>query len=413
MRNISRRRLLQTLSHLSVPPLLGLTQKVKAGAPEKPVFFINLQASGGWDVASFCDPKMNVAGEKIVNNWAKTSELQTAGNLRFAPIGNNQEFFNQHYQKILVINGVNARTNVHAAGRLSSLTGSDHNGSPSLSVLYAAERARHLPMPVMVGNSFETAGLLAPTQIGGNIDELIALNRASNKNHNLLPADDFELLQNWRRQSAVKQGNDSKNWQNYLAAINVDDSGFPLCLHYYETLEQGNVVANRVHNAIKFALCAFKAGLGLAFDFSIGGFDTHDKHDLRMANCLTQLTDAATAAWFFAEQLAIQDQLLLMMESEFGRTPFYNDVAGKDHWPYSSVMIMKANASWTNRVIGQTTPDCRGTPLDPKSLLPSSQGVELQPKHLHGALRRYLGIANGAYAQQFPLKEDLQYNFFG
>ncbi|MYB52097.1 MAG: ribulose phosphate epimerase, partial [Acidobacteriia bacterium] len=32
--------------------------------------FVFIQADGGWDPTSFCDPKTNVAGEPLINNWA-------------------------------------------------------------------------------------------------------------------------------------------------------------------------------------------------------------------------------------------------------------------------------------------------------------------------------------------------------
>ena len=32
----------------------------------KGLLYVNLQASGGWDVTSFCDPKMNQPNEKLL-----------------------------------------------------------------------------------------------------------------------------------------------------------------------------------------------------------------------------------------------------------------------------------------------------------------------------------------------------------
>ena len=39
---------------------------------------------------------------------------------------------------------------------------------------------------------------------------------------------------------------------------------------------------------------------------------------------------------------------------DFGRTNFYNDGNGKDHWPIGSYMIMEKDAPWGNRVVGLT-----------------------------------------------------------
>ncbi len=51
--------------------------------------FMMVQAQGGWDVTSFCDPKMNVPGESIINNWANNGETQQVGNIRYAPFAGN------------------------------------------------------------------------------------------------------------------------------------------------------------------------------------------------------------------------------------------------------------------------------------------------------------------------------------
>ena len=61
--------------------------------------FVFIQADGGWDVTSFCDPKSNVSGEFKINNWADSDEIRQAGNIRYAPVANNQAFFDKYYRK--------------------------------------------------------------------------------------------------------------------------------------------------------------------------------------------------------------------------------------------------------------------------------------------------------------------------
>ena len=38
-----------------------------------------IQADGGWDPTSFCDPKANTPGEPIINHWAEHDEVQSGG----------------------------------------------------------------------------------------------------------------------------------------------------------------------------------------------------------------------------------------------------------------------------------------------------------------------------------------------
>ena len=56
-----------------------------------------LQIDGGWDVTSYCDPKENQVGERKITNWSDSNSTQVAGNLPYAPIANNQWFFEKHH----------------------------------------------------------------------------------------------------------------------------------------------------------------------------------------------------------------------------------------------------------------------------------------------------------------------------
>ena len=55
--------------------------------------FAFVQAAGGWDPTSFCDPKANSPGEPVINNWAQSQQIRQAGNIPYAPFARNQAFF--------------------------------------------------------------------------------------------------------------------------------------------------------------------------------------------------------------------------------------------------------------------------------------------------------------------------------
>ena len=68
-------------------------------------FFVFVQADGGWDPTSFCDPKSNTPGEPVINHWAERDEVRQAGNLAYAPFARNARFFEKYHRRMLVING--------------------------------------------------------------------------------------------------------------------------------------------------------------------------------------------------------------------------------------------------------------------------------------------------------------------
>ena len=96
---------------VSTPRLYGATLEPHSGR-----LLVTLQAEGGWDVSSFCDPKVNQSGEKEITNWSKTNEIEIAGNILYAPFAKNSWFFQKYHRQMLVINGVDAQTNSHTTG---------------------------------------------------------------------------------------------------------------------------------------------------------------------------------------------------------------------------------------------------------------------------------------------------------
>ena len=104
------------------------------------------------------------------------------------------------------------------------------------------------------------------------------------------------------------------------------------------------------------------------------------------------VADALYFFWNYAEELGIADRILLVIGSDFGRTNFYNDGNGKDHWNVGSYMLMEQNASWGNRVVGASDELHFALPIDPDSLQPDRNGIILTPAHVHRAVRNYLGL---------------------
>ena len=94
--------------------------------------FVFVQADGGWDPTSFCDPKANTPGEPVIDPWAQYDEVRQAGNVFYAPFANNAAFFEKYYPRMLVINGVDAQTNSHSTGVTYNWSGQSAEDYPTL-----------------------------------------------------------------------------------------------------------------------------------------------------------------------------------------------------------------------------------------------------------------------------------------
>lgn len=163
-----RRKFLYNLMHAAGAGGLSLLSPAalfaQSGFAGKYLFC--LQLDGGLDVTSYCDPKTNVAGEREINTWASSQEIQVAGNIPYAPFANNSVFFDSHYQNMLVINGVDAQTNAHSVGILHNWSGRNSDGYPSLTALYAASNAPGLPMSYLNFGGFgATSNIIRSSRI--------------------------------------------------------------------------------------------------------------------------------------------------------------------------------------------------------------------------------------------------------
>ncbi|HEY6529578.1 MAG TPA: DUF1501 domain-containing protein [Cellvibrionaceae bacterium] len=420
---MNRRSLLQYLGLTGLGIALpSVPCQVWAGTATdyKGFLFVNLQATGGWDVTSFCDPKINQPNEKIINNWASNAEIQKAGNIAYAPVGNNARFFKQHFDKMLVINGINSHTNAHVAGRLYNHAGSQKNGAPYLSALHAYTQKHGLAMPLLVYGDTATANLIAPTKLSKDTFQIVEPNiRTPGQTAQWLPDDDLAAIKAMQSNRALhlkeaKQQLAKQQQQTgeYYDAVFANTDGFKNFSSMYLGLNEGEYIKDNYTDALKFALTAFATGLGISADISISGFDTHDDHDVRAVDALNNLTNSAGALWHFAEQLGISDRLVVSIASDFGRTPYYNAGKGKDHWNYGSTILMQKNAPWANRVIGKTSELHKAYKINPQTLQVDATGIELEPSHIHQNLRNYFGIASSVAAQKFKLDSTTSINLF-
>lgn len=139
------------------------------------------------------------------------------------------------------------------------------------------------------------------------------------------------------------------------------------------------------------ACAAFASGLSVSAGLAVGGFDTHGDHDNRHTTAMRQVIEGVTHVWDEAERHGIADQLVVVIGSDFARTPWYNATNGKDHWSVTSMMLMGAGIRG-GRVVGATDENQLPVLVNPVTLRPDPAGIRLTPGHVHSALRRLAGI---------------------
>ena len=394
-----------------------------AASPFMGKFVVTIQAVGAWDVTCFCDPKVNQSGEPDITNWSNTGEVQSKGNITYAPFANNKAFFEKHASKMLVINGVDSQTNAHGIGETVNWSGRTAAGFPTLTAMYSAVKAPELPMSyVSFGGFSRTENIVRSTQLGWSVNQVGQLLRP-NFNYNRSVVDDelWSLIKtlhaNDSRASLASESMIAGNRRSREAYLTSLQAMEPL-VEFGTTLPTNDELAPRGENGFlkqqaQFAVLAFKGGVSVTADLNIGGFDSHEGNDADQLSALAELTDGIDYLWDAAEEAGIADRLVVIIGSDFSRTPYYNSGAGKDHWPIGSYIIMEKGASYTNRVIAGTDELQNALAIDPKTLKQSTFGTKILSSHVHDSLRDYLGLSGTATSSVFPFNNTEKFNFFG
>ncbi|XOV81285.1 MAG: DUF1501 domain-containing protein [Aestuariibacter sp.] len=389
---------------------------------------ITVQAEGGWDVTSFCDPKMNVPGELEINHWARTAETQTIGGLSYAPFAANSTFFQKYYQDILVINGVDAQTNSHTAGVVHNWSGRISEGFPSLTALFAAQHGAGLPIAYINNGGYaDTGGLTRYTRLeeAGPIGNIIYPNTPRwDPENSYLHNDDWARIreaQQGRMQSLTEAQNltprQSLNRSNFVSSLDSASilTDFASALRNAGDIQepaQGGNFYSTLRRQAQMALIAMSSGVSVAADLMHWGFDTHQTHDTDHDWLLTELTGGLDYLWTYAETLGIADRLVVVVASDFARTPWYNDTDGKDHWPIGSFMVMERNQNYTNRTVGLTNDGHEVVAINPDTHAVDDNGEIIYPMNVMQELREYLGVDTIARENSFSLNPASRFGFF-
>ena len=389
-------------------------------------FFVFVQADGGWDPTSFCDPKANTPGEPVINHWAERDEVRQAGNVPYAPFARNAAFFEKYYRRMLVINGVDAQTNSHTVGIVHNWSGRNSEGYPTASALLAAHFAPDLPVPYLSFGGFSaTSGVTRFTRI----DDAQLLREIAYPADGQFSNENWAALESYRANTADRLAaapdllpGDALNREFYRSAFATEGlKAYADAIPSEDEIEEGdefeapdggNFYSNLRRQA-QLTVLAFKTGVAVSADLWLGGFDTHAYHDPEHEWLLGNLTDSVDYLWEHAEEHGVADRMVVVIGSDFGRTNSYNAQDGKDHWPIGSYVIMEKNQSWTNRTVGETDGLHFAHRIDPQTLRrDDAGGTIIYPKHVHKALRRYFGIENSPGAQRFSFNNTEDFAFF-
>jgi len=400
-------------------------EDAKEEPPYDGPYYVVFNASGGWDTTYLMDPK----GVNEINRLYKAGDILTKGRHTFAPTSkqvkagmSNEDFYNAFGNELLVLNGLDYSVNNHSPGARYMATGKlDSMAYPTFAALVAACKGSSCPLSFLTfGNYSATGNIVAMSRV----PYLPSLQRIANAdaiegNKRSPYHDDFALsrIENALREESVSRAARvrlprQERAENMLYAAQVNSKAMQRVTPFIPA----SVPKERLSQQAEIALASFKAGVCVSANLSIGQFDSHANNDVDQMKLIPEFL--AGIAYFLrrAEELKIREKLVVIIQSEMGRTPNYNTGNGKDHWSIGSIMFLGPKIKG-NRVIGATDEKQFHVPLNPQSLAcDKEKGIRVRPEHIHASLRQFAGIADHPLSKKFPLgvpdKELLQ-NLWG
>ncbi len=132
-----------------------------------------------------------------------------------------------------------------------------------------------------------------------------------------------------------------------------------------------------------------------------GHWDTHRENTKSLRDLLVPGFDRALAALVCdLDQRGLLDSTLVVVTTEFGRTPRINSMAGRDHWPNAFSIVMAGGGTRRGVVIGATdkigaiVTDRPITPPDMAATILHALGID-PATTLHTPLGRPVELAGG------------------
>lgn len=376
-------------------------------------YYVVFNASGGWDTTYLMDPK----GINGINRLYQEEDIVTDGEHRFAPTAkqikdgmSNEDFFAKYGSELRVLNGLDLSVNNHtpcarymATGKLDSLA------YPTFPALVAACYGSQAPLAFLTFGNYSATGNIVPMSRVPYLQSLNLLAKGDYVEgndrapyHDSFVSDRIEraLEQQFEtRVSEVRLPRVERS-QSMLYSAQVNSKALQRVVPYIPKVP----AKERLAQQADISLAAFKAGVCVSANLSIGQFDSHNNNDVDQMKLLPELLAGIDSLLRRAEDMQIRDKLVVIIQSEMGRTPNYNNGNGKDHWSIGSIMFLGTGIKG-NRVIGATDEKQQLVPIDPKTLaIDKDQGIRVRPEHIHLALRQFAGVQDHAFCKQFPLE---------
>lgn len=414
---LSRRQL---LAGLSLAPTLGWPRSGRAGvgvsASDRKFVFVFV--TGGWD------PAMVLADGLDNPNVDCESGLEraVAGGVPFqdAPTRPSvRRFFEQNYDRSLIVNGMLVPSIAHDVANSLIMTGKATGDAPDWPTLLGAAQADRFATPVWMlsGPSFpgELGWAVLRSGMEGQLGALLdgSILSRSRVPLSALSADSSAAIDAHVAARAARRAEAAVGADRQMSGALRDGLDRMGALQdAADTLDLSDVVdfssAMRQSGRIlgtglaRCVVCSAPTSFGREWDTHTDHFSTQTETWEALFSGLLALLEVldATPGEVGA---TLADETTVVVLSEMGRTPLLNAFEGKDHWPFTSAMLIGSGVAG-DRVIGGYDERWGGLGVDPATGEPDEEASPPSPGSLGAAILALGGVDPGEWLDEEPLE---------
>ena len=427
--NFNRRQFLA--SSLALGTLGSMASKLALAATGSARKMIVVMARGAWDVSYVFDPRAQ-GDENVDGPWRRTrgGEIdyvnEDIGNIGDLTIGYSEtnrpevsNFFSSWSDLCLVVNGLATGTIVHDVARARILTGSRVSGSPDLGAIFGHVNQGVAPIGYMdfagqgfVGNlGASSARVGSSGQLKLLLDqELRGLPGPTNADWTypiyMPDSADHDAVQSWlrARKSRFRDrwddgGTSSDRLDEHeaslVAAADLRAAGPEIS----ELLNLGRPLD--IQAQIELAVDLLNGGQCQSVLIDSGlGWDTHTDNTDQNGHFNSLFSGLGYLASMLG-RTALEEEVLVVVLSEFSRTPKLNNDDGKDHWPVASALLFGAGIQG-GRTIGKTSETFGAEPINLSTGRYDAAGVVPDYGNLIAGILASTGIKASDYLTSSP-----------
>ncbi len=382
-------------------------------APSTDSLFLFVFVRGGWDPTFVFTDQINNS-RVYTHPGSVPAQAHGINYVSHSLRPNVDRFFEEYGQHTCILNGIEIESLTHDACQRIIFTGQPGAGLDDWPALIGSQSLQDLPVMIVSGPSFTVEHAQSVVRCGedGQLSKLLtgSVHNRSDQSISPLSSSSQDKVQAFLRNriddgASLGEGNRQAFYNSLQGVYDQRDNAGELL-----SLELGSATGfTPVPVQVEAAIPTLTSGLSRCIVIEHNGlyesgWDHHSSidnqtyhYDLLFSD-LKEIMDNLEN-WGGAN---FAQRVNIVVFSEMGRAPNLNAMSGKDHWTFSSAMVIGLNIQG-GRVIGGYDDQLLGQPIDTLSGEFDAGGERISSKHFGATILTLAGIDSKQFVPADPI----------